>query len=328
MRKFIHYFFASFLVFPFAYGETQKVLLIETMSVPIVTTHTKSISDALFRIDPAIELNIFNGQGQSGMIEKHLLDQIHCNCFDVLITNATLASKIGKKLLTDTDKPMVFVTVSDPIGAGLIKELDQPTGSFITGRVHSVPRNTKIEIANKLLKGKKVKIGLVATTYPSAVSDIKKLEAIVENYDNIELIKRVVDYSDRSQSDLENMYKNALNMAESIQSDVDFFWSVAGPLSEKSELVSSISKIKPILYGANVNSVKIGALFTVIPDTNSAGEEVAKLVFDILAGENPGEMTVRTAEKNTLAFNLKTATKLGVVIPYDLLNLAGKNIFR
>ncbi|MBQ4811168.1 hypothetical protein J8M20_07465 [Pseudoalteromonas luteoviolacea] len=311
-----------------ANAESKKVLIVETLPVPIVTTHTQHISAEISRLNMDIELEIYNGDGQSERIANHISKKLGCNCIDLVITNGTLASKVGKRVLKGKNTPMVFVTVADPHGAGLVPDKDSTDFNFITGSIYSVKRGTKFEIANQLLKGKQTDIGIVATTYPSALTDIAKLESISNRYKNINLVKRLVDYKDSNDMELTDTYLQANEAVISVQSEVDFYWSVNGPFSEKQSFVPEISKIKPVLYGANVKSVMQGALFTVIPDVHSTGEQIAHIVKDIFSGVSPHKIAVRPAPRSTVAFNVKTANQLGIVIPYDLLSIAGDNVFQ
>ncbi|MCF2857109.1 hypothetical protein L1286_06490 [Pseudoalteromonas sp. SMS1] len=317
-----------FLTCSLANAKSKKVLIVETLPVPIVTIHTQYISAELNRLNMDIDIEVYNGNGQSERIANHIAKKLNCNCVDLIITNGTLASKIGKRVLKGKRIPMVFVTVADPHGAGLVSGNNSPDLDFITGSIYSVKRGTKFEIANQLLKGKQTGIGIVATTYPSAQTDIAKLESISDKYKNINLIKRLVEYKDSNDVELTETYLQANEAVAAIQSEVDFYWSVNGPFSEKQSFVPEISKMKPVLYGANVQSVMQGALFTVIPDVQSTGEQIAHIVNDILSGVSPHSIAVKPAPRSTVAFNIKTANQLGIVIPYDLLSIAGDNIFQ
>ncbi len=56
----------------------------------------------------------------------------------LVVTNATLASQVARRVLEGSGTPMIFMTVSDPVGAGLIREIGVSTGTFVTGRVHTI----------------------------------------------------------------------------------------------------------------------------------------------------------------------------------------------
>ncbi|AOT07750.1 ABC transporter substrate-binding protein [Pseudoalteromonas luteoviolacea] len=307
-------------------SEAKNVLIVETLQVPIITTHTKHIMSTLKRLDELVNVEVFDGNGQSSLIESHIKQQLACDCFDLLVANGTLAAKIGNKVLKNKGIPMVFITVADPEGAGLLLKTD-PSNDFITGKVYSVERGTKLEIVNQLFHRKEVNIGIVATSYSAALTDIARIEEIAKDYNNIQLIKNIVEYNDGNTEALKSTYTQAYSNAEKMKSKIDFFWSVNGPFSEKSEFVPFMSGLKPVLYGANISSVKQGALFTVIPDPKEAGAEVAKMALRILNGMHPSHIEAGSTKKNILAFNIKTATSLGIVIPFSLLKLAGEHVY-
>ena len=66
----------------------------------------------------------------------------------------------------------------------------------------------------------------------------------------------------------------------------------------------------------------------ITPNLEAAGREVALLADKILKGKDPGQIPVTPPLKFDLGFNLSTALKLKIVIPPDMLKLAGKNIYR
>ncbi len=47
------------------------------------------------------------------------------------MSNATLASQTAAKLLDGTNIPQLFFTVSDPVGAGLVKSIGLSTGKIL-----------------------------------------------------------------------------------------------------------------------------------------------------------------------------------------------------
>ena len=93
---------------------------------------------------------------------------------------ATLASKAAMEILAGKGIPLVFMCVTDPAGAGLVAEIGKPTGTFVTGKVHYLPVETKLEIVSRVMgdriKGRAVRFGYIYTDYPADLGDFRRLQ--------------------------------------------------------------------------------------------------------------------------------------------------------
>lgn len=65
--------------------------------------------------------------------------------------------------------------------------------------------------------------------------------------------------------------------------------------------------------------VERGALAGYGTDQYTRGKQIARLVDKILKGANPAELPVEVYTKIELVINLKTARKLGLTIPPEVL---------
>ena len=70
-----------------------------------------------------MNLTIIRANGDRQFAEKELQKVLKSGKPDVVATIATLASQAALKVLKDTDVPIFFFQVSDPVGAGLIKKI-------------------------------------------------------------------------------------------------------------------------------------------------------------------------------------------------------------
>jgi len=103
-----------------------------------------------------------------------------------------------------------------------------------------------------------------------------------------------------------------------------------GPFAESAEynkLVQTQSSV-PMIFGVNKQSVQLGALLFIEPDAEAEGREVGVLADRILKGERAGSIPVIPPLKFKMGINLTTAQKMDIVVPPDILELIGKNIYR
>jgi putative ABC transport system substrate-binding protein len=84
----------------------------------------------------------------------------------------------------------------------------------------------------------------------------------------------------------------------------------------------------PIAFGTKLSSVKMGALLHVTPDWEASGRETAAIAHAILKGADPGTIPVTPPETFLLGLNLATALELDLIVPPDLMQLAGPHIYR
>ena len=75
---------------------------------------------------------ILRAKGDRELVEGLLPAELSKENPDLIVTIATLASQAVAKLLKGKDAPVLYFQVSDPIGAGLIKKINAPSGANIT----------------------------------------------------------------------------------------------------------------------------------------------------------------------------------------------------
>jgi len=251
----------------------------------------------------------------------------------LVVTIATLASQTAAKLLKDTDVPVLFFQVSDPVGAGLIKQINAPTGTNITGKVNTVNRNAKIEmlfqLVSQIVVHRPIRFGIIHSTYPSSMGDIRELEMIAKRRGDITFVPYEIEYK-KVPTGLPAMIEGTKKGIKALQDKVDFWVEPLGPLGESFEYTQAIMRLSttPIVLGAKEDSVKTGALMHVTPNIEASGRETALLASQILEGRDPGTIPVTPPLNFDLGINITTALKLKIIIPPDILKLAGNHVYR
>lgn len=314
-----------------------RVLVLETMSVPVVLAHSqwfiRQLEELGYEDKKNMDLVIlkFNGDRKRG--ERLLRQELKKARPDLVATSATLASQIAHGQLAGTKIPQVFFTVSDPVGAGLIKEIGMPSQDPITGVVHMIDRTIRVNMVMELLSNRKkpgpVKIGFIHSRYPSALGDLKQLQLAVAGREDIKFIPYGLEYQ-QMPGGLSAMLADVKTGIQALDGQVDFWWEPSGPLGEVAaytKLLLSDSKI-PVIMGTKLESVKLGALVHLTPDPEGSGREAGLMADAILKGKYPGSIPARPPQNISLGVNLTTALANGIVIPPDILSLAGDQVYR
>lgn len=85
--------------------------------------------NSLQTADIKFDITIKNSQADAGITQQIVSDFI-LDDIDLMIAIATPVASIMKGQLIDSDIPVVFSAVSDPVGAGLTESLDLPNGNM------------------------------------------------------------------------------------------------------------------------------------------------------------------------------------------------------
>lgn len=318
-------------------GDGKRVIVLETMPVKAVLDHTRwfvmQLEQLGYERGENIEIVILQANGDRKRAASLLNESIAQGKPDLVVTNATLASQEAARLLKGKNIPQLFFTVADPVGAGLIKQIGQPTGTFITGKVFSLRRESKIDMVLRLVgqtdPKRPIRFGFIHSTYPSSVGDIRELKRAVDKRDDVEFIAYQLEYK-KVPEGLPAMIEDTLAGIEALKDSVDFWWEPLGPLGETAvytEALLTHSQV-PIALGNKLDSVMLGALVHIAPQMEASGRETADLADAILQGVDPGKLPPNPPNSFEIGLNLTTALKNQIVVPPDILDLAGENIFK
>lgn len=329
-------FFTFTNVSLYANKSAYKILLIETMPVPVVQAHLQAAREHLNTLgyvdgDNA-NIKVIKAEGDQDRAERLLRRDLAEGPPDVVLSFATLATQAAKNVYAETDVPLIFSVVSDPVGAGIVPAIDEPTGTNITGLVYTISRNTKIEtileVLRPIAKGTPFTMGMIHSSYSSSSGGFEKLNEEAQSYDSIEFAEHIIQYREVPEY-LPQMLDEVGLAVPAFEEKVDFWWEPTGPLGEVEEYHRILMRgsSKPIVMANTEESVKDGALMVILPDWQEGGREAAELTHRVLRGEDVSSIPVTVPAGFKMAINIGTALKIGAVFPPDILELAEENIY-
>ena len=224
---------------------------------------------------------------------------------DVLIapnTPAALALKNATKTI-----PIVFIDVSDPIGAGLIDSLARP-GANITGftQIQSVLAGKRLELLKETVR----KLSRVAVVWnPQELSDTQSWKESQISARELGLQLHSVEVS--SADKFEGAMKRAMQAGSGA---VAWIGTPAG-VSENQTAPELARKYRLPAIHSRREVVESGGLMSYGADREEAFTRTAVFVDKILKGTPPSEIPVEQPMRYELAINLNTAKALGLTIP-------------
>jgi putative ABC transport system substrate-binding protein len=223
---------------------------------------------------------------------------------DLILSITTPATQAAQQATADNDIPVVFVPVTDPVGAGIVDSLRSPGGN-ITGITFGIQEVRRLEWLIQVVPT----IEQIYVPYnPEDRSAVLALETVSEAATalGVELITHKV----RNLEEIAAAIDNIPEEADAIFLLPDSL--VGGRATEFVELELPTS-------AANPEDLKIhGVLTSYGIDQVSAGKQAARLADQILQGTKPADLPVETAEFFS-AVNLKTAEAIGLDISDDVL---------
>jgi putative ABC transport system substrate-binding protein len=204
--------------------------------------------------------------------------------------------------------PIVFVNVSDPIGAGFVASLARPGGT-ITGFMSNEPTlvGKWLELLKEIAFGVE-RVGFLFNpdTAPYAEAFLRQAEAAALSI-GVKLIASQVHNDaeiERTMSDLASQPGGGLIVLPEATTNTHSDFIIA--MASRYRL--------PAIYAYRYQ-VTGGGLISYGVDIADSFRAAATYVDRILRGEKPADLPVQAPTKFDLAVNLKTAKALGLTVP-------------
>jgi putative tryptophan/tyrosine transport system substrate-binding protein len=213
--------------------------------------------------------------------------------------------------------PVVFLSVNDPVAAGLVASLAHPGGTA-TGF-------TALEFGTsakwlELLKQTAPRVTRVTVLRPTNVGGVGQLGAIQGAAASLGVGVNPVDLRDRTEIE-----RAITAFAQGPNGGLIVVASALG-LVHRALIVELAARHKlPAIYPFRV-FVSAGGLISYGPDLADQYRQTASYVDRILKGEKPADLPVQAPTKYELVINLKTAKALGLEVPATLLARADEVI--
>jgi putative ABC transport system substrate-binding protein len=261
---------------------------------------------------------IFESRHADNKLERlpALADELVRLKVDVILAasaNAALAAKNATGTI-----PIVFVSMADPVVAGLVDSLARPGGN-ITGLTNIAPVLSGKRL--ELLKETVPKLSRVAVLWsPQSPGDVPqwKESQLAARELGLQVHSMEVSSADRYESAFKEAMK-ARNAALAVTA------SPSTNVNRKQIVDLAIKNRLPAIYPWG-DFVDAGGLMSYGPIFAAAGRDAARLVDKILKGAKPADLPVEQPVKFELVINLKTAKQIGLTIPPNVLARADKVI--
>jgi putative ABC transport system substrate-binding protein len=224
---------------------------------------------------------------------------------DVILVNSTSATAAVQRETSTI--PVVFLTVSDPVGSGFVASLPRPGGN-ITGfiNIEGSIGGKWLELLKEIAPRAK-RAGLMFNPATATYFDYywKPFEAAAKAAGVTPILLPVGDVADIERAFATRDPDDGLVLMS------DPFLTVSRTLINAKELQFRVPVVSGLSQG--------GSLISYAPDTEDMFRRSASYVDRILRGASPGDLPVQLPTKFELAINLRTAKALGLDVSPTLL---------
>ncbi|EAQ52419.1 MULTISPECIES: ABC transporter substrate-binding protein [Vibrio] len=207
--------------------------------------------------------------------------------------------------------PIVFTAVTDPIGARLVKQLEQP-GRNVTGLSDLSPISQHVSLIKELLPNA-VSVGVVYNpAEANAVALVGLLKQATRDFGFTLHTEKALTIDD--------VEEKTASVAK--KSDVIYALTDNTVASGIEGLINAANQAgTPVVAGAT-SYVGKGAIAGLGLDYYDVGVQTADYVAAILNGQKPGKLSVKTAQSSQLVVNLDAARELGLTLPKSVVDRA------
>jgi putative tryptophan/tyrosine transport system substrate-binding protein len=225
---------------------------------------------------------------------------------DVLVTGFGTLTANAAKAATATI-PIVFTTVGDPVGAGLVASLSHPGGN-VTGLTDQAADigGKRLQLLQEVVPGGTAFAVLMNPNTPYSALALKEIQVAAEAKR-----VRIIAFEARTAEEVLRRF------AEIADSGVAGVLVLGDPLmiSLRGQIADlAVEHRLPSIYQFR-ESVEAGGLMSYGPDRRQVYARAAEYVEKVLKGAKPADLPVEQPTKFELVINLKTATALGLSVP-------------
>ena len=318
------YFLFSFFLFLFslfnplsAQPHLPKIGVLQIVEHPALDESRRGIFDELkeqgFFTPPKNLKWIYENAQDNVALSAQISQRFVGIPVDIIITLGTKSTQAAIGISQDSEIPIVFVSVTDPVGAKILKNLQQPEGN-VTGVSNLTPIAPQFKVFRELLPKLK-RIGVVFN--PGEANSVRLNELMVET--GKEMGIEVITAAATKSSEVRTA---ALKLASNV--DALFVNNDNTALAAFEAIVQVGNMANIPVFVSDTDMLARGGLAALGPNQYQLGRQVGKQVARLLRGDKVGEIPVEFAKKIELHLNMKTANNLGVSIPESIKGRAVK----
>ncbi|MDD3414948.1 MAG: ABC transporter substrate-binding protein [Lachnospiraceae bacterium] len=239
--------------------------------------------------------------GTAGTIADNFVSQKA----DLICAIATPSAMSAYNSCMNSEIPVIYTAVSDPVSAGLANADKTPAGN-VTGTSDALPVTEQLKMIREILPDAK-KIGIIYTTSEAnSCSTIEEYKANAGDY-GFEIVESGI-----------NTVADVSIAAADLVEKVDCITNLTDNtvVSALQTLLDSANAKGIPVFGSEVEQVKNGCLASMGLDYYKLGEQTGVMAAKVLLGESKAsDMPYEVITEASLYINNKVAENVGITFP-------------
>ncbi len=260
-----------------------------------------------------LKVDVKNAAADQGTT-KQISDGFVSDKVDLICAIATPSAQAAYNSAMNSDIPVVYTAVTDPIAAKLANEDGTPVGN-VTGTSDELPIKAQLEMIREMLPDA-TKIGIMYTTSEvNSVSALEKYKDLAGDYGFTIVEKGVTQTADISLA------------TDELLDEVDCISNLTDNtvVNSLATILDKANEKNIPVFGSEIEQVKIGCLAAEGLDYVALGKQTGKMAAQILKGEKKAsEMNFETITEPGFYVNTAVAENLGITVPQDLADNAAE----
>lgn len=293
-----------------AHAQSYRISVSQFVEHPALNAVLSGFQEYMVEKKIDVQYNVHNAQANMATANQ-IGHQIMGEKPDMILAIATPTAQACAQALKKSPHmlktPMLFTAVTDPVSAGLVKDLQKP-GANITGVSDMLPVGRHLMMVKEFLP----QIKRLGFLYNAGEVNSKILVPLFQAEGeklNIEIVEATVSKS----SDVYQAVKSLVGKVDAVYIPTD-----NTVVSALESAIKVCEQNKLPLFNADVDSVKRGSIAAMGFDYYQHGFQTGALAERILQGADPAATPVEFQESLQLHINAGAAQKMGVAIPAAL----------
>lgn len=298
----------------------KKVYINQIIQHSALDITVKGIIDGLeqndYIKDKNVEIRVESAQASAALASQIATKFVNQGA-DVVVGVGTVTSQSFLKYTKENKVKLVFSSVTDPVQAGIVENLQKPGGN-VSGVSNFVELEPQLELFKTIQPNLKTLGVLYNPGEANSLSINKRLEKICQNMG----IKLILQSANKT-ADIPQAATKLANNVDAILVSND-----NTALAALQSIITIANKAKVPVYVSDTDSVELGALAALGPNQYQVGLQTGKIVASILNGQEVANIPVEFPNKTELYLNKDAAAIIGIKFPDELLRKASKIIER
>jgi putative ABC transport system substrate-binding protein len=307
---------ASFIGLQGLVAQGATISVSQFVEHPALDAVLRGMQEYLKEKKVEVTYTVHNAQANMGTATQ-IAQQMIGEKADLLVAIATPSAQTCMQALAkapaDLKRPLLFTAVTDPVAAGLVKDLQKPDPG-ITGVSDLLPVEEHLRMVLEYKGGIK-KLGLL---YNAGEANSKATVAAIKELSG-KLGFETVEATAGKTADVHQAAKSLVGRVDAVFIPTDN--TIVSAL--ESVIKVGVQNKLPI-FAADVDSVKRGAVAAMGFDYYKHGQQTGAMVERILKGEKPEAMPVEFQKELQLHINVGYSRQMGLEPPAAMLKKASQ----